>query len=119
MHIGAPRVSGDLPLLCDRLGEILDDGVADLLICDVGSLADADCATIDGLARLQLTARRHGTRVRLENVAPRLHRILAFVGLCDVVGACDGLGLEPGGKAKERKHARRVQEERDPADPAV
>jgi anti-anti-sigma regulatory factor len=117
MHIGAPRGSGDLVLLRDRLGSIFADGGADVLVCDLGELADADCATVDGLARLQLAARRLGARLRLVHASPQLHRMLALAGLCDVVGVCGDLGLEAAGKAEEREHARGVEEERDPADP--
>lgn len=116
-HIGAPRRNADLPLLRDRLGSIIRDAGGDLLLCDLGELADADCTTVDGLARLQLAARGLGSRIRLENASPELHRVLALAGLCDVVGVCGDLGLEAGGEAEEREHARRVQEEGDPADP--
>lgn len=119
IHIGAPRATGDLPLLSERLASLVRDGDADLLVCDLAGLADADCGTVEALARLQLTARRLGRRIRLEHPSPQLHQLLALVGLCDVVGACPDLGLEAQGQAEEREHPLGVQEERDPADPAV
>jgi ABC-type transporter Mla MlaB component len=116
VNIGAPTASADLPALCDRLRSVLTDGDAEVVICDVGRLALADAAAIEGLARLQLTARRLGREIRLRNASDELHGLLALVGLCGVVGACPELRLEGEGQAEQREHPRRVEEEGDSAD---
>jgi hypothetical protein len=51
-----------------------------------------DLAIVDALARLQLGARRRGTRLRLRNVSDELRGLLELVGLADV------LALEPRGQ---------------------
>ena len=55
-----------------------------IVICDVRG-ADADAATVDALARLQLAARRWGCRVRLRNASDDLLALVAFMGLADVL----------------------------------
>jgi ABC-type transporter Mla MlaB component len=56
--------------------------------CDASELL-ADAATVDALARMQLTARRHGVEIRLVGASENLRRLIAFMGLEDV------LPLEP------------------------
>ena len=86
-------------MLCDRLRGLLEQGDtnaprdSDLVVCDVGGLTDQDGAAVDGLARLQLTARRLGREVRLCHASDELHSLLALVGLCDVVGPSDVVGM--------------------------
>jgi hypothetical protein len=46
-----------------------------------------DLAVVDTLARVALTARRHGATIRLRNAGPDLLRLIEFVGLDDVVVA--------------------------------
>ena len=48
-----------------------------------------DLALIDALARLQLVARRRGSRVRV------LHASAEMCGLLDLCGLTDALGVEP------------------------
>jgi hypothetical protein len=58
----------------------------------VWPLADVrrDIAVVDGLARLQLAARRVGWSIRIRNADEELCAIVRFAGLADV------LPLEPG-----------------------
>ena len=63
-----------------------------------------DMALIDALARLQLTARRLGCRVHLENVHPHLSALLVLSGLGDLLatdppGQTGGPGHPVGGDA--------------------
>jgi ABC-type transporter Mla MlaB component len=44
-----------------------------------------DLALVEKLARVQLRARRRGSRVRLTNVSERLRGLLDLVGLADVL----------------------------------
>jgi anti-anti-sigma regulatory factor len=54
------------------------------VLCDVRSVG-SDAVTVDALARLQLAARRRGCRVRLCNATPELLRLVAYLGLSDVI----------------------------------
>jgi len=83
-----------------------------LLPCQVGAL-EADAATLDLLARLQLSARRLGIEVRLLEASPELRELVAFAGLNGV------LRLEPGRKAEEREEPLGVEEEGQLDDPAA
>jgi gamma-glutamyl:cysteine ligase YbdK (ATP-grasp superfamily) len=82
------------------------------LPCQVGAL-DADAATLDLLARLQLAARRLGIEVRLLDASPELRELVAFAGL---TGA---LPFEPGRQPEEREEPLGVEEEGQLDDPAV
>lgn len=104
---------------CDRFLALLEGTGARVVILDVGALVEPDAATIDALAQLRLSAQRCRRTVRLRNASPELHELLALVGLCDVVGPCVPLGLEPRGQPEEREEGGSVQEEGDAADPAL
>ena len=115
--LGAPPTRADLAVLDDRLRARLERDPADLVVCDLAHLVAPEVAIVEALARLQLTARRHGAEMRLCNVSHALHDLLAVAGLCDVVGVCPDLGLEAERQAEEREPALGVEEEGDPADP--
>ena len=89
-----------------------------VLSCDVRHIVGPDIGTVDALARLALAARRLGFRVRLEHASPALVGILLLAGLSDAVGCPEDSVVEAGGQSEQRKVARRVEEEDDPADPA-
>jgi hypothetical protein len=72
--------------------------------CDVGALAP-DALSIDALARLQLTAKRHGVHLHLTGASPELEGLLTFAGLAGV------LGLEASRQAEERKQRVGLEEE--------
>lgn len=87
---------------------------------DVSWLADPDCRTIDALARLQLAARHGGHRLVLVAPGAELRELVELCGLAEVLPCVDTdprSGLQPVGQAEQREPARRVEEERDPADP--
>jgi hypothetical protein len=107
----------DIPALCERVRTMLGGGEAGPIVCDVGAVVHPDAVTIDALARLQLTARHLGGSVRLGDACIELQRLLALVGLGDVLPCGSGSGLESRGQAEQREQARRVQEEADPGDP--
>ncbi|MFP1628364.1 STAS domain-containing protein [Streptomyces sp. 5K101] len=56
------------------------------VVCDVGGLAQTSLSVVDALARLQLTARRHGTRICVRNAPPDLVALLGLVGLSGPAG---------------------------------
>jgi ABC-type transporter Mla MlaB component len=109
----------DIAVLCERVGGLLERCDAGLVVCDVGSVLDPDAATVDALARLQLTARRRGRRIRLRHACGELQGLLALMGLGDVLPLDTASRLEPQGQAEQREQARGVQEEADPGDPAA
>ena len=80
----------DVPGLCARAAALIEGSGAELLVCDVADVSDPDCATVDALARIQLTARRLGSELRLRGASDDLHEVLAVAGLCEVVGLCGG-----------------------------
>lgn len=91
-----PIARDDIPGLCARAHGLLERCDADLVVCDVGALARPDAATIDALARLQLTARRLGRRVELRAACGELEELIALMGLRAVL-PCGASGVEPGG----------------------
>jgi hypothetical protein len=108
----------DVPGLCASLVVLLENSDADVIACDISALP-ADAVTVDALARMQLTARRCGRRIRLHRASHEVQQLLSFVGLADVVGAGPGLELRPGRQTEEREHPRRVEERVDRGDAAL
>jgi hypothetical protein len=82
--IGGPIAPGDLPGLCDRVCALLQTSGAGVVLCDVRDV-HPDAVTVDALARLQLAARRQGCQVRLRHASDDLRRLVAFMGLADVL----------------------------------
>jgi anti-anti-sigma regulatory factor len=119
LAIGAPIDPAGVPALCARFRILLEDSNAELVICDIGGLIEPDAAAIDALARLALTARRLGRRLRLVFPSPALKELFGYVGLAEVVGLYRGFPLQPGRQTEEREQACGVEEERDSGDAAV
>ncbi|MDJ0343797.1 STAS domain-containing protein [Streptomyces sp. H10-C2] len=88
--LDAPLTRAGIPALCARLRARLHGSEGGWVTCDVAALTEPDAGTVEALARLQLTARRLGSRIRLRNAGGRLCGLLALAGLRDV------LPLEPG-----------------------
>lgn len=114
--VGGQIAPADVAAICDRIGMLLERSEADLVVCDVGALADPDAASLDALCRLQLIARRLGRRAQALDTRGELQDLLVFTGLSGAV-PCDDLDLEPIGQPEQREQAGGVQEERDAADP--
>lgn len=84
----AGRVApGDVPRLCEELDDLLYVSGATEVVCDVTALTDPDLTAVDALARLRLTARRAGCRLRLRGPRQDLLALLRLTGLGDVVQA--------------------------------
>jgi ABC-type transporter Mla MlaB component len=113
--IEGPMTPADVAALCEHVRALVHGRHVGLVICDLGALTDADIGTIDAMARLQLTSRRLGCQVSVRNAPPGLGDLLLLAGLGQVVR----LRVEVGGQAEDREVPLRVQEERDPADPAT
>ena len=69
-----------------------------------------DIGTVDALARLQLTARRLGWRLRLREAPLDLRELIALAGLSRV------LGVEPVGQPEQREVPLDVEEGVQPGD---
>jgi STAS domain-containing protein len=108
--------SADIRVLCERVRAMLEASDADQLVCDVKTLTAPDAVTVDGLARLQLTARRLGRRITLRHACDELRGMLAFAGLNEVL-VCVDLILVAEGQSEQREQVRGVEEEADPGDP--
>jgi ABC-type transporter Mla MlaB component len=117
MVIDGPTACTDVGGLCESIRQQALRSGAEVVLCDVGALVDPDLGTVDALARLQLTARRLGCRIRLRGACGELRELLALSGLDDVVPLCEGLRPQPRGEAEEREPPLGVQEEGDPGDP--
>jgi ABC-type transporter Mla MlaB component len=117
LGVDGPIARDDIRPLCERARGLLESGPARRLICDVGAVAAPDAVTIDALARLQLTARRLGREMALQHASGELRELLDFVGLSGAIRLSEPSRLEARRQAEEREERRRVQEERDPADP--
>jgi ABC-type transporter Mla MlaB component len=117
--LGGPIAPADIPLLWEHIRDLLEVSEARLVLCDVAALAAPDVSTVDALARLQLTARRSGCRVRLRHPCGELQDLLDLMGLADVVPFGAGSPFEPGREIEHREPPRRVQEEGDAGDPIL
>jgi ABC-type transporter Mla MlaB component len=71
--------------VCERVRELLQNCDASAIVCDVGALVDPDVMTVDTLARVQLTARRAGHRIRLRHACNELKQLLDLMGLSEVL----------------------------------
>ena len=113
---GSDRLSrADVTPLCEQGRAVLERCGRVNVECDVGSVLVPDAVAVDVLARLQLTAKRLGVRVRLVRVSRELKELIAFMGLLEAV-PCDELRVEAGRKPEEREPSCGVEEETDPGD---
>src|SRR5688572_10309492 len=78
--VGATVTRADIPGLCSRLAGLLRGRAGGVVTCDV-SVARPDVVTVEALARLHLTARRHGWRMVVGGAGPDLLRLVGLVGL--------------------------------------
>jgi ABC-type transporter Mla MlaB component len=82
--IWGPIARDDLPGLCARVCALFGEQQPDVALCKCATVG-ADAVTVDALAKLQLAARGYGCVVRLRGVADDLRRLVAFMGLTDVL----------------------------------
>lgn len=83
------------------------------LVLDCGGLLKPDCATIDGIARLQLAVRRRGLELQLRNANEALLELIDLAGLVGV------LSVEPGRQSEKREQLCCVEEEGQLDDPST
>ena len=117
----------DIPALCTRLADLLRGRPGDVVMCDVTGVDRPDVVTVEAVARLRMTARRHGSRLMVTGAGPDLLLLFELLGLTDLL-APDGPGPASGGsrqvgrrqvgrQAEEREQPGRVQEVVDGRDP--
>jgi ABC-type transporter Mla MlaB component len=117
-----PVERAEIAALCERLRTVLTGDGAGPVVFDIRELEHPDAATVEALARLQLTALRSGRRIRLRNACGELRDLLALAGLVEllpVVGPAEGSGLQPLRQAEQREEVGGVEEERDAGDPVA
>jgi ABC-type transporter Mla MlaB component len=107
--LAGPVTRDEVTGLCDDVRALLEATGARTVVCDVAGLGPPGLAAVDLLARLELTARRGGGRIRLRDPAPALRALLDLVGL----------RFEVEGEAEEREPALGVEEAVEPGDPAL
>ncbi|QDI69388.1 hypothetical protein CD934_12255 [Streptomyces calvus] len=108
--LSGPLAPDEVSGPCDALRALLDSGgggSGGVVVCDVGGLGPPGLATVNLLARLQLTAHRAGGRIRLRDPSPALRALLDLVGL----------RFETEGQPEQREPPLRVQEAVEPGDP--
>jgi ABC-type transporter Mla MlaB component len=113
LTLAAPLGLADVPALCDRAERLLKEGHDAELECDVAAVQDPDLATVEALARVELTAVRLGGGISLSGASVELLELLAFCGLPIE------LALEAEGQPEQREEARGIEEEGDPSDPVA
>ena len=101
--IDGPITRGDVATLCENLRRALAANPVDVVVYDVGSLVDPDLVAVDALARLQLTAKRHGCSIRLRHADDELRALLALVGLRQILPVFAALSGELQGQAEVRE----------------
>lgn len=121
----------EVPRLCDDVRARLEAAGGGVVVCDVAGLGPPGLAAVDALARLELTARRAGGRIRLKDPDPALRALLDLVGLrfdTSTGGAPDRGGgecrdllgsLQTKGEPEQREPACRVEEAVEPGDAAL
>ncbi|MFG2196288.1 STAS domain-containing protein [Streptomyces sp. NPDC048639] len=110
LALDGPITAAHVPWLCERLGVLLRGSDAETVTLDVGTLVAPDVLTLEALARLQLTARRMGRRIRLRHAGDELRCLLAASGLAEVLPVCPVLRVEPGRQAEQREEPGGVEE---------
>jgi hypothetical protein len=87
--MAGPLEPATLAALCAEVERLLVDGDVQVVVCDVERHPDADLRVVETLARLALTARRLGRRIRVRHASRDVQAFLAFAGLADVL-PCEG-----------------------------
>lgn len=99
----------DIPGLCADLADRLrlDEGgrKGGTVICDVRAVTRPDVVTVEALARLRLTARRHGCTLVVDGAGHRLHALIDLLGLSQPLGEPEQreqpVGVEEGVDARD------------------
>lgn len=85
----------------------------------MGGIAAPDLATIDSLARLQLSVQARGSSVHLRNASPELRELLDVCGLSELIPICEESLPVDQGQPEQGEQPGGVEKEVEPGDPAV
>ncbi|WP_203779041.1 STAS domain-containing protein [Actinoplanes philippinensis] len=83
--VGAAITRTDIPALCTRLADLLRGRAGELVECDVAGLTEPDVVVVEAVARLRLTARRHGWRLIVTGAGPDLLSLFGLLGLAELL----------------------------------
>ncbi|GII52730.1 hypothetical protein Pth03_11190 [Planotetraspora thailandica] len=112
--VGATVTRADIPVLCAGLAELVrghgGGHGGGVVVCDVADVAHPDVVTVEALARLRLTARRHGWNLTVTGACPDLLELVRLLGLTDVL-------IQAGRQPEQREEAGGVEEVVDGRDP--
>ncbi|MFD5267005.1 STAS domain-containing protein [Streptomyces sp. NPDC058335] len=109
LTLAGPLARSQVAGLCDDLRALLKGAGGGLVVCEVAGIGAPGLTAVDLLARLQLTARRAGGRIRLRAPDP------ALLALLDLVG----LRFEVEGNPEQREPPLGVEEEVESGEAAV
>jgi ABC-type transporter Mla MlaB component len=101
--IGATVTRADIPVLCADLAELVRGRAGGAVVCDVADVAHPDVVTVEALARLRLTARRHGWSLVVTGAGPDLLELVGLLGLADAL-------FQAGRQSEQREEAGGVEE---------
>jgi anti-anti-sigma regulatory factor len=101
--IGVKITRADIPVLCADLAELVRGRGGGVVVCDVAGVAHPDVVTVEALARLRLTARRHGWNLVVTGAGPDLLELVRLLGLTEALP-------QAGRQSEERKQAGGVEE---------
>jgi ABC-type transporter Mla MlaB component len=101
--IGATITRADIPVLCADLAELVRGRGGGVVVCDVAGVAHPDVVTVEALARLRLTARRHGWSLVVTGAGPDLLELVRLLGLTDAL-------LQAGRQSEQREEAGGLEE---------
>ncbi|MBU2668370.1 STAS domain-containing protein [Actinoplanes bogorensis] len=80
--VGAATTRADIPCLCAALADLVRARPAPgEVVCDVSAVACPDVVTVETLARLRLTAGRHGHRFVVRGASSELLALFSLMGL--------------------------------------
>jgi ABC-type transporter Mla MlaB component len=119
LFVGGPVIPAAIPGLCESVCRWLEGNDANLVECDVAGLLAPDACTLDALARVALTAKRLGCRVRIRHASSELRELLVLAGLAGVLPVVAASPVEPKGQTEEWEELRGIEEEGDSADQAL
>src|SRR4051794_38846686 len=80
-----------VPVLCEWIRTALASCAGGVVICDVANVVEPSAATVDALARAQLTAVRAGGLVRLRGADDDLCRLIELMGLDEELPSDSGV----------------------------
>lgn len=85
-----------IPGLCERARLLMIESDAAVMVCDVEALIDPDAVAVDTLARLQVTVRRLGKRMRVRADGCELEDLVTLMGLRELLQFSRGPNFRSG-----------------------